>query len=242
MFVMKQNSRSKGVTLIELSIVLAILGILIIVGISGRSLIDVSRATSTIKQIGDRDLAFQIFTSTYDCVPGDCAITTVVGANGALNTVGIGNGNTLIEAATATTPNEIAFAEEHLVKAQLFNRTYSTITAFTGAQNAGENLLAQILPAVKIPSSYISSITVGNLGNYNVVGGASATENIFNNQLVLYPAILRIVDSKIDDGSAFTGRVRCETAQPASTIATFANVGTDYSAITSCVLFSSMSI
>ena len=243
------KSKSKGVTLVELSIVLAVLGILIVVGISGRSFIDISRATATIKQLSDRDLAFQIFTSTYDCIPGDCSNATVVGTNGALTTIGIGDGDTKIEASsgaatTNTVPNEIAYAEEHLVDAQLFNRSISTVTAYTANQtqiSAANNLLVKILPSAKVPSSYISSFTFGSNGNYSVIGGASSTENVINGLVIPYPQIFRTIDSKIDDGSAFAGNVRCETVAVTSATTTFANTTTPYSTATGCVLFVKMS-
>ena len=245
---MLMKSKNKGVTLVELSIVLAVMGILIIVGISGRSFIDISRATATIKQLNDRDLAFQIFTSTYDCTPGDCALTTVVGANGALKSTGMGNGNTKVEvssgsATTNTVPNELVYAEEHLVNAQLFNRTYGTVTAYTANAAQTGNTVASILQSAKIPSTYISSMSVGSLGLYSVVGGASATEAAINGLTVSYPGIFRIIDSKIDNGSAISGNVRCETTALGSTFAAFVNTTIDYSAstMTSCVLLAKMS-
>jgi prepilin-type N-terminal cleavage/methylation domain-containing protein len=243
---MLMKSKNKGVTLVELSIVLAVMGILIIVGISGRSFIDISRATATIKQLNDRDLAFQIFTSTYDCTPGDCALTTVVGSNGALKSTGIGNGNTRVEASsgsatTNTVPNEVVYAEEHLVQAQLFNRTYGTVTPYAASTAQTGNNLKDILQSAKIPSTYISSMSVGSLGLYSIVGGASATESAINGLTVSYPGIFRIIDSKIDNGSAISGNVQCETTALTPAFTAFANTTTDYPAITSCVFLAKMS-
>ena len=218
------NAKNKGVTLVELSIVLAIFGILIVVGISGRSLIDISRATATTEYLSNRSIAFQTFTSTYDCVPGDCATPTVVGSTGQLNTVGVGNGNITIE--SLATNNEIPFVEEHFVKAQLFNRSIGTITAGTNPN------LVSILPMSKVPGAYVSSVSIaGNI--YNVLGGASTTETLINGTAIAYPNLFRIIDSKIDDSSATTGNARCET--------TFATTGfsgtTAYNAMTSGCVF-----
>jgi prepilin-type N-terminal cleavage/methylation domain-containing protein len=164
------NSRSRGVTLIELSIVLAILGVLIVATISGESLIDISRATATMQQLRDRSLAFQIFSSTYDCIPGDCIDATAKITGVAVNANG--NGNASLNLASASTNNEVAFVEHHLVQARLFNRTIGTVTV--GAQTGTQNALQSFLPKSKIPSTYISNISSSNLF-YNIVGGLSTT-------------------------------------------------------------------
>jgi len=243
------RSKSKGVTLVELSIVLAIFGILIIVGISGRSLIDISRTNATMQYLNNRSIAFETFATTYSCLPGDCALVPV---QSQLGTTGLGNGNTKIELVSEETRNELAFVEEHFVKAQLFNRTIGEITysadiaavpangptpataASITEQGATENKLAGILPMVKIPSTYVSTFTIAG-ENYNILGAASATENVVNGTAVAYPNLFRIIDSKLDDGVATTGIARCETAGITATTTAFAGTSA-YSAITGCVL------
>jgi prepilin-type N-terminal cleavage/methylation domain-containing protein len=155
------HSKSKGVTLVELSIVLAIFGILIIVGISGRALIDISRTNATMQYLNHRSIAFQTFETTYDCLPGDCAKDLTQ-----INVTVKGDGDTIIEladstagGATAAANNELAFVEEHFVKAKLFNRTI-TPTIVASAQGSADNLLSGILPIVKIPSTYVSTFTI----------------------------------------------------------------------------------
>jgi prepilin-type N-terminal cleavage/methylation domain-containing protein len=226
------RAKSRGVTLVELSIVLAILGILIVVGISGRSLIDISRATATVEYLGNRSIAFQTFETTYGCLPGDCSLTSVVGSTGSLITVGIGNGDTQIQAfSSTTTKDEISFVEEHFYKAQLFNRSVPTVAA------AAQNDLTTILPVAKIPGSYVSSMTV-NSAMHHVIGGIqSAATDVVNGNLVSYPAIFRIIDSKLDDGDATKGSVLCSTTAITAT-ATTTNA-TGYNGITGgCVLVS----
>jgi prepilin-type N-terminal cleavage/methylation domain-containing protein len=225
------NSRSRGVTLIELSIVLAILGVLIIATISGKSLIDISRATATMQQLRDRSLAFQIFSSTYDCIPGDCidATTKITGVITNAN----GNGNTSLNLASATTNNEVVLVEHHLVQARLFNRTLGTVTV--GAQTGTQNALQAFLPKSKIPNTYISNISSSSLF-YNIVGGLSTTNattsDIINTTAVSSPAVLQIIDSKADDGIANTGAVLCHTSYTPATNGVFVlpTAATDYSA------------
>lgn len=245
------NSKSRGVTLIELAIVLAILGVLIVATISGKSLVDISRATATIQQMRDRALAFQIFNSTYDCVPGDCVDAQAkLSLAGALN----GNGDTVINintqniTATGTTTStagngEVAYVEYHLVAAGLFNRTIPAISPN----------LALILPKTKIGNAYISTVSAGS-NYYNIIGTFTTANAVLVttgpdtstpydqiNTFPVVPATLRIVDAKIDDSVASTGSVTCYTTYtPATTGALFTlpAAATDYSA--NCFLAAKM--
>ena len=210
------NSRSRGVTLIELSIVLAILGVLIVATISGKSLIDISRATATMEQLRDRSLAFQIFSSTYDCIPGDCidATAKITGVTVNAN----GNGNASINLASASTNNEVVLVEHHLVQARLFNRTLGSVTV--GSQTGTQNALQSFLPKSKIPNAYIATISYSNLF-YNIVGGLSTTNtttsDLINTVVTSSPSILQIIDSIADDGISSSGTVLCHTSYTPTT-------------------------
>ena len=202
------SAKSRGVTLVELSIVLAILGILVIVGVSGRSLLDIARATATIEQINSRSIAFQTFEATYGCVPGDCALTTIVGASGSLNTVGVGDGNGKIGHLSRF--EESFYAEEHFYKAGLFSRPV-TISGTLVAEN--------IYASVKIPNFHIALFTLNSNPAYNnFVGGVyhviyqpSQALNLvyFAPWRNSYLKIFQIIESKLDDGDITTGNMRC---------------------------------
>ncbi len=214
----QKNSRSRGVTLIELSIVLAILGVLIVATISGKSLIDISRATATMQQVRDRTLAFQIFSSTYNCIPGDCAASTLI--TGAAN----GNANGKIGTFIGANPGEIAIVEDHFQKSKLFNRTVV-------ATGASAEDLSLILPKSKVSGGYISSVHMGNQP-YSMIGGLANPGDLMN-VTVIVPGVLQIIDSKLDDGKANAGSVQCHTVAPAvdvNGLLTIATSVTDYSA------------
>lgn len=66
---MKQNS--KGFSLIEISIVLSIIGILMGFSLKGRELIESARVRSVISQVESYKAAVQIFFEKYSAIPGD---------------------------------------------------------------------------------------------------------------------------------------------------------------------------
>jgi prepilin-type N-terminal cleavage/methylation domain-containing protein len=87
--------KNPGFTLIELSIVLVIIGLLAGGILIGRDLIREAELRSQIRQFQEYELAYRTFQTKYDCLPGDCARAQELFEN-EIN----GNGNGLIETNT----------------------------------------------------------------------------------------------------------------------------------------------
>jgi len=95
-------SRQQGFTLIELSIVLVIIGLVIGGVMVGKSLIESGRVRAQISQFQEYETAVNGFKIKYNCLPGDC----VEAANFALGSNGNGNGSieTITDFSNYTTP------------------------------------------------------------------------------------------------------------------------------------------
>jgi len=65
-----------GFTLLELSIVLVIIGLIIGAILVGKDLIKAAELRAFVSQIEKYNTAFATFKLKYDCVAGDCANTT----------------------------------------------------------------------------------------------------------------------------------------------------------------------
>ena len=70
----------KGFTLVELSIVLVIIGLLIGGILAAQSMIGTAKVQSFIRQIQQYDVAVSNFKTQYNCLPGDCSSIALPGA------------------------------------------------------------------------------------------------------------------------------------------------------------------
>lgn len=86
-----------GFTLVELSIVLVIIGLVIGGVMVGRDLIEASKIRAQITQISDIETQINTFRVKYNCLPGDCInATSAIGSTYNGNTINDGDGDGLI--------------------------------------------------------------------------------------------------------------------------------------------------
>lgn len=164
------NKQNKGFTLIEVSIVLVIIGLIVGGVVAGQQLIKQAELRSVIRDIETYNTAVNAFKTKYNCLPGDCASATAFfGAQaGCPNTALLstadspltcdGNGNGAIWSAAdiATALHERLRFWQHLSAAGLIG-TYSGI----GNTSLGEPIASQAVyfgfnaPKTKIPDTGI---------------------------------------------------------------------------------------
>lgn len=77
--------RYAGFTMIELSIVLVIIGLLIGGVVVGRDLIEIAKARALMNQMQGYEAAYNTFRVKYNCLPGDCIKATILGLGDAGN-------------------------------------------------------------------------------------------------------------------------------------------------------------
>jgi prepilin-type N-terminal cleavage/methylation domain-containing protein len=217
---------ASGFTLVELSIVLVILGLLAGGVLSGQALIHAAEIRGIITDADRYTTATQAFRDKYFALPGDMPNATAFWFKnntscpldtGTANTPGTCNGNgngTLEYPAAAGATGEAFRAWQHLALAGLISGTYSG--------NAGSVTAADPDLGVNSPASKIQSVGWG-YGYYDNSTGANgySFNNDMRNWLVLGneadnnfadgPALNTNdtwnIDTKLDDGKPGTGKV-----------------------------------
>lgn len=218
-FSFKKNSR-KAFTLIELSIVLIIIGLLIVAITSGSSLIRNAKLRSITNEAKQYQVAVNSFFMKFDEYPGD--FNQAIGT-GDLAAVA-GNNNDLIEweNAQAATAGEGSNAWLHLMQADILPS--DAITSLDTAAEVAEMLDAtsatnDLNPGTHFPSSAENAAgwVFGNNGTINYVyitgsltdafAGAGPVVAAPTLSAVLNTADAYSIDNKSDDGSRTTGDI-----------------------------------
>lgn len=197
----KYNS---GFTLIELSIVLVIIGLLVSSILVGKELIASSTISAQITQIRNYQASSDTFRSKYDSIPGDFPKASDFGFVG-----DDGNGNGILEDTEGgTSTSTIATGEvtrfwQHLSEADMSDSQYD------GAQTEGE--VGTTYPAAKMGRGGISvyhdsdGFNVLHIGVTDSLGGTDYTH-----ANSLRPEEAYSIDKKMDDGFPEGGLIRAK--------------------------------
>lgn len=112
----------RGFTLVEVAVVLAVIGVLVVAMLQGRQLIENARYKSLMRDIGDYREAFEIFKERYNALPGDYVNADdrfTLSAGTAAN--GDGNGVIGTNRTCDGDTDESCLAWQHLRGARLIN-------------------------------------------------------------------------------------------------------------------------
>jgi prepilin-type N-terminal cleavage/methylation domain-containing protein len=212
--------KSNGFTLVELSIVLVIIGLIVGGVVGGQSLIASARIGAQVQQLTKFETAYNAFKLQYDAVPGDMYNASDYWP-GATN--GDGNNrltNTGLDAYLIAREGVKFF--EHLSHAKLTSETYTNIWALgegypklaiddskgmiaAGQIRAGTNHDPMQLSEVAMNKLHIAALLL-NAARPSLGSGFNLLEG------TLSPAQAKTIDVKIDDGVARKGRFQTHKA------------------------------
>ncbi len=204
----------RGFTLIEISIVLVIIGLLLGGVLKGQELITSARVRNVISLQDGVKAAFFGFQDRYRAYPGDYA-GAIANINGATQN---GNGNGRVEAvATAPGPaTEDIAVWEHLSRSSFINGSYT-------ANSATPSSVTNVVNPYTVPMQLIEDTV------YADVTAPVSKHNVKTGNLI--PAdIMAELDRKIDDGDALRGSFRFSAYAPGGAPPTA--VGGCYTAVT----------
>jgi prepilin-type N-terminal cleavage/methylation domain-containing protein len=214
-------TRMRGFTLLELSIVLMIIGVLIGGIMFGQSMITASRLQTVLTDADSYITATNNFKQQYQALPGDMASATSLwgtdsscpSSNGTTATCN-GNGNGEIGETTTQAFESFRFWQQ-LYDAKLFTASLKPVAGSGGTYDSDP---ATNVPAGSLSGSGFSVIWWGTVASGDASRFAGAYGNVLlfglNNsggltqKQVMTPDQAASLDAKIDDGVPSTGKVR----------------------------------
>lgn len=203
---------NSGFSLTELSVVLVIIGILIASITTGQHLLKAAKMNKVIAEIKSYSDAVNNFETKYKSLPGDMpnaeifwsTFDSTSNINGTIN----GNENGVID----TTPREDLVVFQHLAKSGLISGNYYP-SLVNGEMISGQDTENTNIPEAKSLTdnagywilSYDS--VYGTKGNSIQISSKSSSDPSKWSGGAIDPENARLIDKKIDDGLADSGKV-----------------------------------
>lgn len=237
-----KKTQEGGFTLIELSIVLVIIGLIVGGILVGQDLIKAAEIRATVAQVEKYNSAVNTFRTKYNALPGDITSSQAVAFGLFTETTLAGgaghqDGNGLIEggasAATAPIGETLSFwrhlSDANLVDGALGSNTSDALIVNTsGTVTATVNVPARSLPPTKTtPNNYFVVYSVSGINYYQIIPVATVTAAAYTyNNTALTPIQAYNMDIKLDDGLPGTGIVQARLVTGVNQAASIAATST----------------
>jgi len=203
--------RTQGFTLIELSIVLVIIGLIVGGVLVGRDLIEAAKIRSAVSQVEKYNAAANTFRSKYNGIPGDvkngATFFAITDCGSSPAGVGCGDGNGIIEPSTDTG----GFSGESVVFWGMLTAaklTTDETNILDYSNTATSTNLNTSMPLAKVGRKARVMVMSQNGFNYFMLGFTNNTLDAASVAAALTPLESSQIDTKLDDGAANTGTVK----------------------------------
>jgi len=224
-----KRKKEQGFTLIELSIVLVIIGLIVGGVLVGQDLIRAAEIRATISQIEKYNTAVNTFRGKFNAIPGDMNLVTASTfgfASGGTRsaTAGQGDGNGVLDGEGGTGSLLQAGGETGVFWVDLSSSVAGnlidggfTVSTETGTPSAtltgtGAAAIGTYLPPAKLGrGAYIYVFEVGGLNYFGMSSPSGATplaSGVLTTSAQLTVQQAYNIDKKVDDGVPTTGNVQ----------------------------------
>jgi prepilin-type N-terminal cleavage/methylation domain-containing protein len=234
-----QHIGKEGFTLIELSIVLVIIGLIVGAIFVGQDLVEAAAIRGQVSQIAKYDAAVNTFHLKYGGLPGDLTPqqASAFGFFARSGAFGDGDGNGYINSieppvAPPSLGGETVFFWTDLSAANLIDGSFKQ-SADALVNAASPSAIASYLPAAKIGhgdviivygyGELLASGWYAARNEYQIINPTSITNGSVQSGTPLTPIEAFSLDTKIDDGMPLTGGVKLMVPNAAMAINTELN-------------------
>jgi len=225
------TNKKKAFSLIELSIVLIIIGLLVAGVTGGASLIKNAELRSLMTEARGYQTAVNAFYERFQDLPGDFG--SIVGGDYTSGTSSVGDANGQIEFVNGNTGDGDRM-ESNLAWQQLKNGSFvdASFTPASSDATSSTSYTTDLTPATNIPGSktknagwifdFVSSQNVVIVTNAITADMTlvDATAQVAVPTAVIIPVDALSIDTKLDDGAPLTGKVRGMLGSVAATTTT----------------------
>lgn len=232
----KTPGRDLGFTLVEISIVIVLIGLIVSAVMGGQNLLEQAKLRKAISDIDKYVVAANTFKLEYDYYPGDLPNASVYGWGASLN----GNGNKAIEWGTSPSVGCNSTGEHH--KAWVMMSQAGLIEGGYTFTNTNPQVGVHVPEALGGQASFAIADVTGLGWNYNpativrkpAIFISNVRPNGWYRSCTTHGSGLTVIqasniDKKIDDGHSFQGSVRAMRARyPAQTTNSGCHDGTNY--------------
>jgi len=218
--------KDQGFTLIELSIVLVIIGLIVGGVLVGQDLIRAAETRATVGQLEKYNSAVNTFRSKFNSMPGDISSGNAVAFGFIARAGGTGRGdnNGLIDGINGTVTSQVftqesGFFWDDMSRANLVDGQFtSAVDGATVAAILTAGVPAQFPEARITRGNRIHVASIGGLNYFMVTGITSvlAATGAMTVTANLTPTELFNMDNKLDDGNPLTGVVQARGAAGSS--------------------------
>lgn len=244
-----KRANNSGFTLIELSIVIVIIGLIVGGVLVGRDLIRAAEIRSQISQIEKYRTSVKTFQLKYNALPGDLtpATATAFGFTTRSGATYHGDGNGIVQGGCyiAALGCETALFWNDLSFANLIEGSFTTATDALVTTDAN-NPVDKFLPKGKLQGNYVEieynaisplSNVVVNSNVFLLIGDTSFNAGVRSYSNRISPIDAMAIDTKTDDGKPFTGltfgRWYSAPQAPANGVCVTTGTGNPYNTTTS---------
>lgn len=198
------QSIKAGFSLVELSVVLIIIGLLIGGVVSGRKLIEQSQGRKAILDIQEVDKSIQEFRLLYNCLPGDCDEANALGFGTD------GDGDNIVEYTGGQSSESLTYMWNHMDAAGIYKKKSTGGGFFAGSDNSG-NLFFWKFDALNVAGgTHSTTIGMSKDSQMQVADFHNTYLTNTGSTLDFYGLSARLsyyIDKKMDDGTVNTGDI-----------------------------------